>query len=334
MYPGKGDLESGLEVLAPKSTGYGKAIKGFEAFSAQMVNDILPNLFSGGMPTFSTSSVNPSEVIETVTKQAPKIVEQIEELASDPSYLQSTRDDLIREAKNVVKSVPEGLQSPSYTTIATSSTPDMYEIRKYEQFSVCTTQEGTKGAVGPGNSFNILADYIFGEGNVDNYEMSMTTPVIMDESGTMSFVLGDGITADTAPIPKNMDINLNDVPSEIVVYREFTGVATDTEIAKQKQALIDALSIDGIPIQLDSLKVLQFNPPYTLPWLRLNALTLKLTDDYVPPQAMEASVGTEEECTATDVPSDVNVETSEDDDSNDSSNSGDTVYFSSPEAGE
>merc|ERR1711871_1292646 len=148
-----------------------------------------------------------------------------------------------------------GLQSPAYTTIASSKEPDIYEIRQYEQFSVCKTEGESKGIIGQGNSFNILADYIFGEGNVDNYEMSMTTPVIMDAAGAMSFVLADGMTADTAPIPKNMDINLNDVPSEIVAYREFTGVATDTEIAKQKQVLMSALDSDGIPYDPESLKV-------------------------------------------------------------------------------
>jgi len=331
---GKGDVESGLEVLAPTSTGYGKAIKGFGAFNAQLINDIIPTAFSGGFSSVAKKSVNPSEVIETVTKQAPKLVEQIQELANDPSYLQSTRDDLIREVKNIVKSVPEGLQSPAYTTIASSTTPDMYEIRQYEQFSVCKTEGETRDVVGQGNSFNVLADYIFGEGNVDNYEMSMTTPVIMDEAGSMSFVLADGMTADTAPIPKNMDINLDDIPSEIVAYREFPGIATDAEIAKQKLELMNALSSDGIPYDLESLKVLQFNPPYTLPWLRLNALTLKLTDEYVPPPKTEAPVMVEEEiCTATDMPSDVNVETS-DVDGNGSSDNDEAIYFSSPEAGE
>ena len=320
-----------MEVLAPKSTGYGKAIKGFEAFNAQLINDILPSVLSEGLLSGSSKPVNPSQVLETVTKQAPKFVEQIQELANDPSYLQSTRDDLIREAKNVVKSVPEGLQSPAYTTIASSKEPDIYEIRQYEQFSVCKIEGESKGIIGQGNSFNILADYIFGEGNVDNYEMSMTTPVIMDAAGAMSFVLADGMTADTAPIPKNMDINLNDIPSEIVACREFTGIATEKEIEKQKGVLVKALQSDGIPYDPESMKVLQFNPPYTLPWLRLNALTLKLTDDYVPPVEVKTSQGDEEEvCTATDIPSDVNVETSD----NGDTGPDETIYFSSPEAGE
>ena len=78
---------------------------------------------------------------------------------------------MINELKNVVKSVPVGLQTPSYTTLAKN---DEYEIRKYDQYSVCTTTDEENG--GQGNSFNVLADYIFGEGNVDNMEMSMTTP--------------------------------------------------------------------------------------------------------------------------------------------------------------
>ena len=187
-------------------------------------------------------------------------MEQVQELVADPSYLQSTRDGLVTELKNVVKSVPEGLQSPAFSILSIKET---YEVRKYEQYSVCKVDEGNTGFTSQGNNFNILADYIFGKGNVDNMEMSMTTPVIMEESGAMSFVLSDGNSADTAPIPKNMYISLCDIPSETVAYREFSGIATDAEVEKQKKILIAALEREGIEIESESLKVLQYNPPYT-----------------------------------------------------------------------
>ena len=188
-------------------------------------------------------------------------MEQVQELATDPSYLQSTRDGLISELKNIVKSVPEGLQSPAFKVLAVR---DAFEVRRYEQYSVCKMDEGKgAGVVNQGNSFNALAEYIFGPGNVDSMEMAMTTPVIMEDSGAMSFVLSDGITADTAPIPKNMNINLCDVAAETVAYREFSGIATQTEVDKQRRVLVAALQRDGLSFDADSMKVLQYNPPYT-----------------------------------------------------------------------
>ena len=68
---GKGDVDSALEILAPRNLGYGKALKGLEAFGTQMITDIIPNFARNGPPP---PPVSPQEVIETLTKQAPKLV--------------------------------------------------------------------------------------------------------------------------------------------------------------------------------------------------------------------------------------------------------------------
>lgn len=146
----------------------------------------------------------------------------------------------------------------------------------------------------------------------------------MDESGAMSFVLSDGTSADTAPIPKNMNINLSDVPSESIAYREFSGIATDNEISRQKVVLADALERDGIAFEYESLKVFQFNPPYTLPWLRLNSVTFKLMEEYVPFAPLEDAF---DDASRSEPPSD-----EESDDVG--SEEGGEVFYSSPEAGE
>ena len=106
--------------------------------------------------------------------------------------------------------------------------------------------------------------------------MSMTTPVIMDRD-TMSFVIPSGRSADEAPCPSNTDITVTDVPKQIVAVREFTGLVTEKESAKQRAALEDALVRDNIDFDNLSFKTLQYNPPYTLPWVRRNEVLLVVT---------------------------------------------------------
>lgn len=95
------------------------------------------------------------------------------------------------------------------------------------------------------------------------------------------------------------------VPAEVVAAREFPGFATDGEVSRQRAMLEDALLADGVPYDNLSFKVrrgcrsccmeripsptpplcpshpfpqvLQYNPPYTLPWLRRNEVVIKVS---------------------------------------------------------
>lgn len=65
-----------------------------------------------------------------------ELLSNVQELSTDPSFLQSTVDDLRREARNVLRRTPEGLETPSYEVIKET---DIYQIRKYAPYSVCGT---------------------------------------------------------------------------------------------------------------------------------------------------------------------------------------------------
>eukprot|EP01035_Chromulina_nebulosa_P019213 gene19213-25064_t len=103
----------------------------------------------------------------------------------------------------------------------------------------------------------------------------MTTPVIMG-NGKMQFVLPPGLNASTAPRPNSDNIFREDINSEIVAVREFSGLPTEKEISKQRAILEDSLLLDGIIYDNLSFKTLTYNPPYTLPWLRRNEVSLKV----------------------------------------------------------
>lgn len=284
-------------VVAPSSTKYGKALDGLQAFRQQLARDIIPELLTKGVPALLREGPKLlSEALTEAPKQISQLVEQAREISSDASALQSTTDELRREVKNVFKSTPEGLDTPSYTVLLpkAGAAAKGYEIRSYAGYSVCSTNDTTDGAGGgmaSGRSFNTLAGYIFGD-NKQEEKMSMTTPVIMGADGGMSFVLPRGRSAATAPLPKTDKVLLRDVDESLVAAREFTGICTEAEVAAQRALLEDALLFSGVAYDNLSFQVLQYNPPYTLPWLRRNEVILKLTaprSDFVE-AALEAVV--------------------------------------------
>jgi hypothetical protein len=80
----------------------------------------------------------------------------------------------------------------------------------------------------------------------------------------------------SAPIPKSDKVIIKDISSEFLAVREFPGFATDGEVSIQRAMLEDALLADGVVYDNLSFKVFQYNPPYTLPWLRRNEVSLAL----------------------------------------------------------
>jgi len=277
-----------IKKIAPPSLSYGKAVQGLQAFRKQLFSDVIPGLlFNDGPKLLQDSPKLINEIISDGPKTFSRIQELVTDISQDPSKLQSTVDELRREVKNIVKSTPEGLQTPEYSVLKKT---DNYEVRQYASYSVCSTElevdsddkSSTMNPIVTGKGFNKLADYIFGK------QLSMTTPVIIS-SGSMEFVLPSGLTLSSAPVPDAIEVVLKDVSPEVVASKEFTGLATDGEVMRQRTALEDALISDGIAYDNLSFRVLQYNPPYTLPWLRRNEVILKLVDYPLPEVAKDLS---------------------------------------------
>lgn len=282
-----------------------KALKGLVAFRKQLLRDIIPDLLTKQVPAFLNNAAKGPRLSGDSSGSGglsalslPKLVERVREISQDPILLQSTTDDVRREIKNIFKSTPEGLDSPSYSVLKDLG-GDNGEIRAYKGYSICSTSASTsasassesstsasseKGfgdALSSGRNFNVLAGYLFGD-NASDEPMSMTTPVIMDSDNKMSFVLPRGKTASTAPKPKagtaGSSVEVSDVAPGVFAARSFTGIATAAEVATQRALLEDSLLFEGIAFDNLSLQVLQYNPPYTLPWVRRNEVLLRVTD--------------------------------------------------------
>lgn len=273
--------------IAPSSLGYGKAFNQFQKFQKQLVTDIIPDLLTRGVPKLVDEA---PELFSQITGQGPeaflksgqKLFSTVQDLAQDASMLQSTVDDLRKELKNVVKSTPLGLDQPLYTVVKAADglrSYASYEIRKYAPYSICATtvdsEDDMMEPMASGKSFQTLAGYIFGD-NTAEETMTMTTPVIT-EGKSMYFVLPKSMSSETAPIPRSDKVMLRDVKSEVIACSEFSGIATEGEVNRQKALLEDALLLDGIMYDSATFKVFQYNPPQTLPWLRRNEVSFSVT---------------------------------------------------------
>lgn len=296
-----------VEKIAPPSLSYGKAFVAFQAFQKQLVSDVIPDFLTNVVPKIIDEGPKALQTLprsnpEDILKNAKKVLENINELRTDPSRLQSTLDDIERELKNIVKSEPLGLEQPSFEVLSSTET---YEIRKYAPYTICTTtmrkgdtMDVSSDITESGMGFNRLAGYIFGDNDKDGVakEMVMTTPVITDTK-SMSFVLPKMYNATTAPIPKESNIELQDVIGQTVAVKTFTGLVTEGEISRQKAMLEDSLISARVVYDSTTFRVFQYNPPYTLPWVRKNEIAVNVMMPDLEPSAkvevVTATVGDE-----------------------------------------
>ena len=256
----------------------------------QIANDILPELSktAGGGASFSSLPFAPPSqasmekvayrLFEIVSNQIQNTAKELQEDLTDPinkipQRLTKQRDELVQEAKNVFLETPEGLAEPLYTVVESC---DLYEIRDYAAYSVASTTmpKGEDMAVA-GNAFNTLAAYLFGD-NQESKAMAMTTPVTTTSLGEMRFYLAEP----KIPLPwKYDDVEIMEIPPARLAVRKFTGFATDGEVARQKDTLLQALEMDGVELDVAHGAIVphvvfQYNPPYTIPIVRRNEVAV------------------------------------------------------------
>jgi hypothetical protein len=204
------------------------------------------------------------------------------------------------EALDMRSRMPEGLETPKYDILAERKLGTRkVEIRRYEPYSVCSVSMNKprpaesketeaklqmpemKGA----SSFGALAGYLFGK-NDKSTAMKMTTPVftspVEDGDKDMEFVLPSDYweagSLDTAPQPlSGSGVILKQRASEDRAVLMFGGYASKAEVAKQKKQLMDALKKDSQwKDDGKEATVAQYNDPFTVPWRRLNEVSIKV----------------------------------------------------------
>lgn len=198
-----------------------------------------------------------------------------------------------------------GIEEPKYNVIKTA---DGYEIREYASYIIAQTTisdaQSRDEAVRKG--FPIVAGYIFGDNTskdkiamtapvntesgesekiamtapVNTEKIAMTVPVNTEQEeadGTykISFVMPSEYTLETLPTPNDSRVTLKEVPSRKLAVKRFTWSAKESTVKKQEEALIAALSRDGIET-VGAINIARYNPPWTIPFMLRNEVQVEV----------------------------------------------------------
>jgi len=292
---------------------------GTRAVARQLTTDILPTLAevarSRPPPDLQAVPKIGSRILNALSSQAKKNLEQLEQDIRNPSRipqrLTQQTEDFAKEAKNVFLETPEGLTGPEYTVVKKG---EGYEIRDYVGYQVASTNinkgdpASMNDVAGSGAAFNALAAYLFGA-NEESRAMAMTTPVTTTSLGEMRFYLQDVIAP--APLEDGKTgmyeagaVQIVDIPAARLAVRRFTGFVTEGEVARQKDALLSQLEMDGMEIDVPHGAVVphvifQYNPPYTIPMVRRNEIAVPVREAEA--NALDKEWGQEEDLSPSDV---------------------------------
>ena len=169
-------------------------------------------------------------------------------------------------------SMADSVEEPEFVSIANIGE---VEIRSYPAVIQAVTtlrdsEETTRG-------FRRLAGFIFGS-NDAKHEISMTAPVqeTLDvDHPELAFTMPADYSMKNLPTPDDPAVSLNVVPARTVAVISFSGWATAAKIRNHKRQL--QLVLHSHNIEYASGPILnQYNPPWTLPFLRRNEIMLEI----------------------------------------------------------
>ncbi|MEB3206084.1 MAG: heme-binding protein [Vampirovibrionales bacterium] len=184
-------------------------------------------------------------------------------------------------------------ETPPYAII--QSAPQQIEIREYPELIVAeTTTQGDRQQAA-NQAFRILADYIFGNNQARkksdqasseasaSEKLAMTAPVIQTSPSNgagsaqwqMQFVMPQGATLASLPLPNHPAISLKSEPARRVVVIRFSGTASEKNLQKHLALLVDYAAKHRLSTQGEPAYAF-YNPPWTLPFMRRNEIMLRL----------------------------------------------------------
>jgi hypothetical protein len=163
------------------------------------------------------------------------------------------------------------------------------ELRRYPGMVIAKV-EG-RGDTG----FNLLFRYITGN-NRTREQLEMTAPVISGGSGpkarseriamtapvitgggSLAFVLPKGYTMDTAPLPLDPEVVLEEMPPRTLAVLRFSGRWTEGNFKVRARAMLEHLEEAGVKPKGEVFAMV-YNPPFTPPFLRRNEVAVEVAD--------------------------------------------------------
>jgi hypothetical protein len=169
------------------------------------------------------------------------------------------------------------IEEPDYELLDTFGN---VELRLYSPSIQATTVLRSSSQTSTG--FRRLAGYIFG-GNDTGQSIAMTAPVretLTAGESVMSFTMPSAYSMESLPSPDSENVVLRQAPERLVASLPFGGWATSSKVKRETARLLETLELQGATV-VSAPALNQYNPPWTLPFLRRNEVEVEVTFDYL-----------------------------------------------------
>jgi len=152
---------------------------------------------------------------------------------------------------------------------------EQIEIREYAPRIMAVTEMAER----ENDGFRVLAGYIFG-GNAREQEIAMTAPVqqTMSAPAEMAFMMPAEYAFDELPKPNDARVAFRQAPAYTAAVTRFSGWANAEKADANWQKLRGFLIREGIEI-VGEPTLNQYNPPWTLGFLRRNEIIVPVKRD-------------------------------------------------------
>jgi hypothetical protein len=177
---------------------------------------------------------------------------------------------------SILAMAAEAIEEPAYT-VEQAWEAEQIEIRAYAPRVMAVTGMDENADSG----FRVLAGYIFG-GNAEEEKIDMTAPVQQSMAGEkeMAFMMPAEYALEDLPEPEDQRVSFREAPAYTAAVIQFSGWASAEKADENWQQLRRFLIKGGIEI-VGEPTLNQYNPPWTLPFLRRNEIIVPVNRDVV-----------------------------------------------------
>ena len=180
-------------------------------------------------------------------------------------YLSHIQTIFISLVTSVMTTQAIAIEEPVYQ-VEKAWEAEQIEIRAYAPRIMAVTGMNEDSDSG----FRVLAGYIFG-GNAEEQKIAMTAPVQQTMAGEkeMAFMMPAEYAVKDLPQPEDQRVSFREAPAYTAAVIQFSGWASAEKADENWQQLRRFLITKGIDITGEPT-LNQYNPPWTLPFMRRN----------------------------------------------------------------
>ena len=182
-------------------------------------------------------------------------------------YLSHIQTLFISLVTSVMTTQAIAIEEPVYQ-VEKAWEAEQIEIRAYAPRIMAVTGMNEDSDSG----FRVLAGYIFG-GNAEEQRIAMTAPVQQTMAGEkeMAFMMPAEYALKDLPQPEDQRVSFREAPAYTAAVIQFSGWASAEKADENWQQLQRFLIAEGIDITGEPT-LNQYNPPWTLPFMRRNEI--------------------------------------------------------------